>query len=161
MTIKVGDPMPEGNFAVMGDKGPGSVTSQELFAGKKVVLFAVPGAFTPTCSLKHLPGFAEQAAAIRAKGVDTVACLSVNDVFVMDAWGKATVPDGEVLMLADGNGAYTKALGLELDASGFGMGTRAQRFSAIVDDGVVTELNVEPAGQFGVSSADTILEQLA
>lgn len=160
MTIKVGDRMPEGSFAVMGAEGPGSVSSQELFGGKKVVLFAVPGAFTPTCSLKHLPGFGEQAAAIKAKGVDTVACMSVNDIFVMDAWGKATVPSGEVLMLADGNGAYTKALGLELDASGFGMGTRSQRFSVIVDDGVVSELNIEPAGQFGISSADTILEQL-
>ena len=160
MTIKVGDRVPEGNFAVMRDDGPGSISTSELFDGNKVVLFAVPGAFTPTCSLKHLPGFAEQAAAIKARGVDTVACLSVNDVFVMAAWGKHTVPDGSVLMLADGNGDYTRALGLEMDASGFGMGTRAQRFSMIVDDGVVTELNVEPPGQFGISSADTILEQL-
>ena len=160
MTIRTGDKMPDGQFGVMDAKGPGSVTTNELFAGKKVVLFAVPGAFTPTCSLKHLPGFAEQAAAIKAKGVDTVACMSVNDVFVMSAWGKEAVPDGSVLMLADGNGAYAKALGLELDASGFGMGTRSQRFSMLVDDGVVTQLNVEPAGQFGISSADTILEQL-
>ena len=160
MTIKTGDRMPAGEFTVMTEKGPAPLATAELFDGKKVVLFAVPGAFTPTCSLKHLPGFAEQAAAIRAKGVDTVACMSVNDVFVMDAWGKTTVPDGSVLMLADGNGDYTKALGLELDASGFGMGTRSQRFSVIVDDGVVTHLNVEPAGQFGVSSAETVLEQL-
>lgn len=160
MTIKIGDRVPQGSFATMGTQGPGSLSTSELFDGKKVVLFAVPGAFTPTCSLKHLPGFGEQAAAIKAKGVDTVACMSVNDVFVMSAWGKATVPDGSVLMLADGNGEYTAALGLELDASGYGMGTRSQRFSMIVDDGVVTALNIEPAGQFGVSSADTILEQL-
>lgn len=160
MTISTGDKMPDGKFSVMGENGPGSITTSELFDGKKVVLFAVPGAFTPTCSLKHLPGFAEQAAEIKKKGVDTVACMAVNDVFVMDAWGKSTVPDGSVLMLADGNGEYTKALGLELDASGFGMGTRSKRFSAIIDDGVVRQLNIEPAGQFGVSSADTILEQL-
>jgi peroxiredoxin len=160
VTITVGDRMPEGKFAVMGENGPASVTTHELFAGKKVVLFAVPGAFTPTCSLKHLPGFGAQAEAIKAKGVDTVACMAVNDVFVMSAWGKSTVPEGSVVMLADGNGEYAKALGLELDATGFGMGTRSQRFSMIVDDGVVSELNVEPPGQFGVSSAETILEQL-
>jgi len=160
MTISVGDRMPEGQFGIMTDSGPASISTSELFAGKKVVLFAVPGAFTPTCSLKHLPGFGEQAAAIKARGVDTVACMSVNDVFVMNAWGKSSVPEGSVLMLADGNGDYTKALGLELDATGFGMGMRSQRFSAIVDDGVVTQLNVEPGGQFGVSSAETILEQL-
>jgi peroxiredoxin len=161
MTIKVGDKMPAGKFAVMNADGPGSLSTGELFDGKKVVLFAVPGAFTPTCSLKHLPGFGEQAAAIKARGVDTVACMSVNDVFVMSAWGKATVPEDTVLMLADGNGDYTAALGLELDASGFGMGTRSQRFSMIVDDGVVTQLNLEPGGQFGVSSAETILDQLS
>lgn len=152
--------MPDGQFGLMGEDGPGSITANDLFAGKKVVLFAVPGAFTPTCSAKHLPGFVEQAAAIRAKGVDTIACLSVNDVFVMSAWGKSASSGDAVLMLADGNGDYTKALGLELDATGFGMGTRSQRFSAVVDDGVLTRLNVEPAGQFGLSSADTILDQL-
>jgi peroxiredoxin len=160
MTIKTGDNVPKGKLSVMNADGPGALTTDELFSGKKVVLFAVPGAFTPTCSLKHLPGFAEQAAAIKAKGVDTVACMSVNDVFVMSAWGKSLVPDGSVLMLADGNGEYTKALGLELDATGFGMGMRAKRFSMIVDNGKVTELNIEPPGQFGLSSADTILEQL-
>jgi glutaredoxin/glutathione-dependent peroxiredoxin len=160
MTIKTGDRMPDGQFGLMGTNGPGSITTDELFAGKKVVLFAVPGAFTPTCSVKHLPGFVDQAAAIKAKGVDTIACLSVNDVFVMSAWGKSASADGAVMMLADGNGDYTKALGLELDASGFGMGTRAQRFSAIVDDGVLTHLNIEPAGEFGLSSAETILSQL-
>jgi peroxiredoxin len=152
--------MPDGEFSVMGDSGPASITAAELFNGKKVVLFAVPGAFTPTCSLKHLPGFAEQASAIKAKGVDTIACLSVNDVFVMSAWSKSADLGPDILMLADGNADYTKALGLELDASDFGMGTRSQRFSAIVDDGVVTELNIDPAGQFGLSSAETILEQL-
>lgn len=160
MTIKQGDSIPEGKLALMTAEGPGSITTAELFSGKKVVLFAVPGAFTPTCSLKHLPGFAQQAAAIRAKGIDTVACLSVNDVFVMDAWGKSLVPDGSVMMLADGNAEFTKALGLELDATGFGMGLRAKRFSMIVDNGKVTQLNIEPPGQFGLSSADTILEQL-
>jgi glutaredoxin/glutathione-dependent peroxiredoxin len=158
MSIKTGDRMPSGTFDIMSEIGKGSITTDELFDGKKVVLFAVPGAFTPTCSLKHLPGFGEQARAIKAKGVDTVACMAVNDVFVMSAWGKATVPDGSVLMLADGSADYTKALGLDFEASG--MGTRARRFSMIVDDGVVTALNVEPPGQFGISSAETILEQL-
>jgi peroxiredoxin len=160
MTIKTGDKMPQGKFSLMTGEGPGSITTDELFNGKKVVLFAVPGAFTPTCSLKHLPGFAQQAAAIKAKGVQTVACMAVNDVFVMSAWGKSLVPDGSVLMLADGNGEYAKALGLELDATGFGMGIRSKRFSMIVDNGKLTQLNVEPPGQFGLSSADTILEQL-
>lgn len=152
--------MPEGTFATMGADGPGSITTAELFDGKKVVLFAVPGAFTPTCSLKHLPGFGEQAAAIRARGVDTVACMAVNDVFVMAAWGQSIVPDGSVLMLADGNADYARALGLDSDSSRFGMGIRSKRFSMIIDDGVVTRLNVDPPGQFGLSSADTILEQL-
>lgn len=160
MTINTGDRMPKGKFAVMNADGPGSVTSDELFNGKKVVLFAVPGAFTPTCSLKHLPGFAQEAAAIKAKGVQTVACMSVNDVFVMSAWGKSLVPDGSVLMLADGNGEYARALGLELDATGFGMGMRSKRFSMIVDNGQLKQLNIEPPGQFGLSSATTILEQL-
>ena len=160
MTVEVGDRIPGGKFSVMGAQGPGSITTDELFKGKKVVIFAVPGAFTPTCSLKHLPGFVEQAAAIRAKGVDTVACMAVNDVFVMAAWGRELVPDDSVLMLADGNAEFTRALGLELDATGFGMGIRSKRFSMIVDDGVIRTLNIEPPGQFGLSSADTILEQL-
>lgn len=161
MTIKAGDRMPEGRLAVMGPDGkPGSITTQALFGGKKVVLFAVPGAFTPTCSARHLPGFVDKAAAIEAKGVDTVACMAVNDVFVMAAWGQSASVGDSVLMLSDGNGEYTKALGLELDASGFGMGGRAKRFSMIIDDGVVTRLNVEPPGEFGLSSAETILEQL-
>ncbi len=160
MTIQVGDRMPEGGFGIMTSDGPASISTEELFGGKKVVLFAVPGAFTPTCSVKHLPGFKEQADAIRAKGVDTVACMSVNDVFVMDAWGRDRAVGDSVMMLADGNGDYAKALGLELDASGFGMGMRCQRFAIIVDDGVVSSLHVEDPGQFAVSSAEAILEQL-
>ena len=160
MAIVVGDRMPAGKLGVMGPDGPDSITTADLFSGKKVILFAVPGAFTPTCSARHLPGFVDQAAAIRAKGADTIACVSVNDVFVMSAWSQSVSAAGAVLMLADGNGEYAKALGLELDASRFGMGTRLQRFSAIIDDGVVTKLNIEPAGEFGLSSADTILEQL-
>lgn len=160
MTIKVGDRMPDGQFTTMGESGPTPMTTGELFAGKKVVLFSVPGAFTPTCSAKHLPGFVGNAEALRAKGVDTIACMAVNDVFVMSAWGKSAGADDKVVMLADGNGTYAKALGLELDASGFGMGTRSQRFSIIVDDGVVTSLNVEAPGAFEVSSAETALSQL-
>jgi len=160
MSIAVGDKMPAGEFTVMGADGPQKVTTQQLFGGKKVVLFSVPGAFTPTCSAKHLPGFVDHADALKAKGVDTIACLAVNDVFVMSAWGKAGNVGDKVVMLADGNGAYAKALGLELDASGFGMGTRSKRFSMIVEDGTVKQLNIEPPGAFGVSSAETALSQL-
>jgi peroxiredoxin len=152
--------MPEGALGYMGANGPDTMTTAELFSGKKVVLFSVPGAFTPTCSMKHLPGFVDHAAAIKGKGADTIACIAVNDTFVMDAWGKSANAGDNVLMLADGNGDYTKALGLELDATGFGMGHRGQRFSIIVDDGVVTQLNVEGPGEFGVSTAETALEQL-
>jgi peroxiredoxin len=144
----------------MGAKGPEPLSTDDLFKGKKVVLFSVPGAFTPTCSAKHLPGFVEKAEAIKAKGVDTIACMAVNDVFVMNAWGKAGNAEGKVAMLADGNGEYARALGLELDATKFGMGQRGKRFSVIVDNGVVKQLNVEPAGEFGVSSAETALKQL-
>jgi len=161
MTIKIGDKMPNGQFTVMTDDGPAPMTTDELFAGKKVVLFSVPGAFTPTCSAKHLPGFINHAAEIRAKGVDTIACMAVNDVFVMSAWGKSAGADGKVLMLADGNGTYAEALGLVLDGSGFGLGRRGQRFSLIVDDGTVTQLNVEQPGAFEVSSAETALGQLS
>ncbi len=160
MTIKAGDRMPEGTFTVIGENGPEHMTTEQLFSGKKVVLFSVPGAFTPTCSAKHLPGFVEKADAIKAKGVDTIACMAVNDAFVMSAWGKSASADGKVLMLADGNGEYARALGLEMDATKFGMGTRSQRFSVIVEDGVVKQLNVEPPGAFGVSSAETVLQQL-
>jgi len=160
MTINVGDSAPEGRFTVMNADGPGSLTSSDLFGGKKVVLFSVPGAFTPTCSKEHLPGFIEQAEAIKAKGVDTIACIAVNDVFVMDAWGKQSGAGDKVVMLADGNGEYTQALGLELDASGFGMGQRGQRFAIVLDDGVVSQLYVEEGGAFKVSSAENVLEGL-
>jgi len=160
MSIQVGDKMPAGSFGVMTSDGPGSISADELFAGKKVVLFAVPGAFTPTCSAKHLPGFVQNVAALKSRGVDTIACLSVNDLFVMDAWGKDQGVGDTVVMLADGNGDYTKALGLELDASGFGMGQRAKRFAMVVDDGVVSQLHVEAPGEFRVSAAEYILENL-
>jgi peroxiredoxin len=160
MTIKVGDRMPEGSFGIMTKDGPGSITTKELFSGKKVVLFAVPGAFTPTCSMNHLPGYVTHASEIRAKGVDTIACLSVNDTFVMDAWGKDRKVGDKVVMLADGNGAYTKALGLELDASGFGMGKRSQRFAIVVQDGVVKDLFVEAPREFKVSAAEHVLKSL-
>jgi len=160
MTIKAGDKVPEATFTVFGPEGPGPLTSAELFGGKKVALFAVPGAFTPTCSAKHLPGFKIHAADLKAKGVDTIACVSVNDVFVMKAWGENQGIGDEVVMLADGNGDFTRAIGLELDAGRFGMGQRSQRYSMIVDDGVVTELNVEQGGEFKVSSAEYMLAQL-
>ena len=160
MTIKVGDRMPKGQFTRMGASGPEPVSTDDLFRGKKVVLFSVPGAFTPTCSAKHLPGFVGSFEKLKAKGVDTVACMAVNDVFVMKAWGDASKAAGKVEMLADGNGEYARTLGLELDASKFGMGTRSKRFSLIVDDGVVKSLNIEPPGEFGVSSADAALNQL-
>jgi len=160
MTIAVGEQIPQINFTTMTDEGPKPVTPSELFTGKKVALFSVPGAFTPTCSLKHLPGFVQQSEKLQEKGIDTVCCMSVNDVFVMDAWGKSQGAEGKVLMLADGNGDFTKAMGLELDASGFGMGTRAQRFSLIANNGVVEILNVECGGEFRVSSVEYMLEQL-
>jgi peroxiredoxin len=139
--------------------GPADISSDEVFSGKKVVFFAVPGAFTPGCSLTHLPGFVVGADALKAKGADTIACMSVNDAFVMGAWGQNQNAE-EILMLADGNGDFTSAIGLELDASGFGMGKRAQRFGMIVEDGTVTYLGVEAPGEIKVSSAETMLEQL-
>ena len=160
MTIAVGDKIPSSTLTTMTADGPGPVSTDEFFAGKKVVLFAVPGAFTPTCSAKHLPGFIEQADEILAKGVDAIACMSVNDVFVMHAWGKDAGVEDKVVMLADGNGDFTKQLGLELDGRGFGMGVRSQRFAVIVEDGTVTELNIEEPGAFQVSSANHILSQL-
>jgi peroxiredoxin len=161
MAIKVGDKLPAGSFGIMTASGPGSITTDELFNGKRVVLFSVPGAFTPTCSKTHLPSFVANNAAIKAKGVDTVACVAVNDVFVMDAWGKSSGADGKVQMLADGNATYTKALGLELDASGFGMGTRGLRFALVAKDGVVQALEVEPnAGQCTISGGESILSKL-
>ena len=160
MTIKVGDALPEANFMTLGADGPEPVTTAQIFAGKKVALFAVPGAFTPTCSAKHLPGFKENVEAFKAKGVDAIACTSVNDVFVMGAWAKDQGVTDEMQMLADGNGAFAKAIGLELDASGFGMGGRSQRYAMIVNDGTVEALHVEEGGEFRVSSADYILENL-
>jgi peroxiredoxin len=149
--------MPEGSFGIMTSEGPGQISTDELFAGKKVVLFAVPGAFTPTCSMNHLPGYVEHAAEFADKGVDTIACMAVNDAFVMGAWGKDRGVGDKVVMLADGNADYTRKLGLELDASGFGMGQRSQRFAILVDDGVAKVVNVEAPGQFEVSSAETML----
>ena len=160
MTIQVGDRLPQATFMTPTPEGPAPISTDEVFKGKRVALFAVPGAFTPTCSAKHLPGFKEQAAAIKGKGVDTIACVSVNDVFVMKAWAENQGVGEEILMLADGNGDFTKALGLELNASKFGMGSRSQRYSLIADDGVVSELFVEAAGEFRVSSADYLLEHL-
>ena len=159
MAIQKGDNVPEATFMTMGADGPEPMTTDQLFAGKRVALFAVPGAFTPTCSAKHLPGFVEKAALLKAQGIDQVACISVNDVFVMDAWGKHAGSE-DIAMLADGNGEFTKAIGLELDASGFGMGHRSQRYSMVVDDGKVEKLFVEGPGEFKVSSADYMLSQL-
>ena len=160
MAIGVGDKIPAGALATMGAEGPGPVTTDDLFGGKKVVLFAVPGAFTPTCSAQHLPGFVEKADAIKAKGVDTIACLSVNDVFVMDAWGKDQSAAGKVEMLADGSAALTKEMGTVLDLTDRGLGVRSSRYSMIVEDGTVTQINLEEGGGFEVSDADTILSQL-
>lgn len=159
MTIKVGDHIPSVTLMQMKD-GPQPVSTDELFKGKRVALFALPGAFTPTCSAKHLPGFIQQAGALKAKGVDAIACLSVNDAFVMGAWGKDQGAGDAVMMLADGNGDFTRAVGLEMDGTKFGMGKRSQRYSMVVDNGVVKVLNVEAPGAFEVSSADHMLTQL-
>ena len=160
MSIKAGERMPSGTFKTTTAEGRSDVTTEELFNGKKVVLFAVPGAFTPTCDAKHLPGFVQLADQIKAKGVDTIACTAVNDVFVMNAWGKHGGVGEKILMLADGNGAYVKALGLEFDGSKFGMGTRGQRFALIVKDGIATQVDVEAPGEFKVSAAEYVLKQL-
>ena len=160
MTIQVGDKMPEGSFGVMTENGPGAISTDELFSGKKVVLISVPGAFTPTCSMQHLPGFVEQAQALKADGVDTIACTAVNDVFVMDAWGKDRGVGDSVMMLADGNGDYARALGLEMDATGFGMGLRGQRFAIVVEDGTATHVAVEAPGQFEVSKVEAIMQAI-
>jgi peroxiredoxin len=160
MTIKAGDKMPQGTFTRMTSDGPKKITTDELFNGKTVVLFSVPGAFTPTCDAKHLPGFIEHADEIKKKGVDTIACTAVNDVFVMNAWGKSAAVGDKIWMLADGNADYARALGLELDAKGYGMGLRGQRFAVIVKNGVATHVNVEAPGEFKVSAADYVLKQL-
>ena len=160
MTIKVGDKVPAVSFRVLGPEGPKEISSDELFGGKKVAFFAVPGAFTPTCSQRHLPGYVDKAAALKAKGVDTIACISVNDAFVMGAWGKDQKTEGKVTMLADGSGDFTRAVDLELDATRNGLGKRSQRYSMLVDDGVVKALHVEGPGKFEVSDADTMLKDL-
>jgi len=159
MAIKIGDKVPSVPLTHMTADGPKEITSDELFAGKKVVLFALPGAFTPTCSASHLPGFVVNADKIKAKGADEIVCLSVNDAFVMDAWGRAQNAE-EIRMVADGNADFAKAVGLELDLVARGMGVRLQRFAMIVEDGVVKHLNVEVPGKFEISSAETMMELL-
>lgn len=159
MAISVGDKLPEVNLVKATENGPEQVSSGEYFAGKKVALFSVPGAFTPTCSARHLPGYVDKAAELKAKGVDEIAATAVNDAFVMGAWNKAAGSD-DITMLADGNGDFAEAVGLTMDGSGFGLGKRGQRYSMIVEDGVVTELNVEAPGDFSVSSAEHMLGQL-
>ena len=159
MTISVGDKLPSTTLTKVTPDGPDQVSSADYFAGRRVALFSVPGAFTPTCSARHLPGFVDKAEALKAKGVDEIACTAVNDAFVMGAWGKAVGADA-VTMLADGNGDFVKALGLTMDGSKFGMGTRGQRFSMIVNDGVVEALNVEAPGEFKVSSAEHLLDTM-
>ena len=158
--IKVGDAIPSMKLMRATADGPKEVSTEDLFKGKKVVLFAVPGAFTPTCSAKHLPGFVEHAAAIKAKGVDAIICLSVNDAFVMGAWGKSAGVTDDITMVADGSAALTKAMGLELDLVARGMGVRSQRFALIAEDGKVTALNIEAPGDFKVSSAEAIIAAL-
>ncbi|RJY08646.1 peroxiredoxin [Aurantiacibacter aquimixticola] len=159
MTISKGDTIPDVTLAKATEEGPEQVQSKDFFAGRKVALFAVPGAFTPTCSARHLPGYVEKADELKAKGVDEIACTAVNDAFVMNAWKDAN-DAGEITMLADGNGQFAKALGLDADFTNFGMGERCQRYSMIVEDGTVTEVNVEKPGEFDVSSADHMLGQL-
>jgi peroxiredoxin len=160
MAIQVGEKVPDVTLKTMTGDGIKDITTREIFAGKKVVLFALPGAFTPTCSAKHLPGFIEQADRIKAKGVDRIVCLSVNDAFVMGAWGKARGAGDKVLLVADGNAEFSKAVGLAFDGSGFGMGTRSQRYAMIVQDGVVKQLFVEKPMEFKVSSAEAVLAAL-
>jgi len=160
MTIAVGDKIPATMLTKVTDGGPEGVSTTDYFAGRRIALFSVPGAFTPTCSAKHLPGFVEKAAELKAKGIDEIACTAVNDAFVMGAWGKSAGVDGKVTMLADGNGEFATALGLTMDGSKFGMGTRGQRFSMVVNDGTVEQINVEAGGEFRVSAAEYMLEHL-
>lgn len=161
MSIKVGDRIPDGKFRVMTAKGPAWKSTEDIFAGKKVVLFAVPGAFTPTCHKEHMPGFVQNAAAIKEKGVDTIAVTAVNDVFVMTEWQKASGAEGKVEFLADGNADFAKAIGLEMDGSAGGLGTRSKRYAMLVDNGVVSRLNVEEApGKAEASTAEALLKQL-
>ncbi|MDY0883963.1 peroxiredoxin [Dongia soli] len=160
MSIKVGDRIPNVTLKYIDKDGMQTVSTDDLFKGKKVVLFALPGAFTPTCSAKHLPGYVTHASAIREKGIDTVACLSVNDAFVMDAWGKQQNAEDKVLMLADGNADFSKAVGLTMDGTAYGMGLRACRYAMVVQDGEVKALHVEAPGAFEVSSAEALLKAL-
>lgn len=160
MTIKIGDTLPSGKFKTMGEAGPQEITTSQVFDGKRVLLFSVPGAFTPTCNAKHLPGYIAQADELKKHGIDTIACVAVNDVFVMGAWGKSAGADGKVLMLADGSGDYARALGLELDLTAAGMGVRGKRFALVAKNGVVEQLHIEAPGEFKVSAADAVLCQL-
>jgi glutaredoxin/glutathione-dependent peroxiredoxin len=160
MTIKVGDKMPEGTLMQLGESGPSPISTSELFKGKKVALFGLPGAFTPTCSAKHVPSYLGNADKLKAKGVDKIVCMSVNDAFVMGAWGKDQKADNKVRMMADGSALFTKALGLEMDLTARGMGVRSQRYAMVVDNGVVRALNVEAPGKFEVSDADSMLKAL-
>jgi len=160
MTIQIGDAIPAATLATPTAEGPKPITTDEIFKGKTVALFAVPGAFTPTCSARHLPGYIDNGADLKSKGVDTIACISVNDAFVMGAWAKTTDGAEDILMLADGSGVLTRELGLTLDATGFGMGERSQRYSMLVRDGVIEQLNIESGGEFKVSSAEHLLAQL-
>jgi peroxiredoxin len=159
MTVQVGDRIPDSTLSIMGDDGPVPVSTREIFSDGKAVLFSVPGAFTPTCSARHLPGYVETVSEFHSRGVKTIACMAVNDVFVMNAWGKSAGADG-ILMLADGNGDFTGKLGLELDATAFGMGFRSQRFAMLSEDGIVTRLFIEGPGEFRVSSAEYVLASL-
>ena len=160
MAIQVGDKIPSATLKYLSPEGPKEITTDELFRGKKVALFAVPGAFTPTCSQRHLPGYVDKAGDLKTKGVDTIACVAVNDAFVMGAWGKDQNCGDKVMMLADGSGDFTKAMGLELDLTKGGLGVRSQRYSMLVDNGVVKAINIEKAGQFDVSSAEAMLKAL-
>ena len=160
MTVKIGDRLPAGKFKTMGEAGPQDLTTAQLFDGKRVLLVSVPGAFTPTCNAKHLPGYIAQADELKKRGIDTIACMAVNDVHVMNAWGKSVGAGDKVLMLADGSGDYVRALGLELDLTAAGMGWRGRRFALVAKDGIVEQLNVEAPGEFKVSAADAVLCQL-
>ena len=160
MTIQVGDKIPTATLKYLGPEGPKDISTDELFGGKKIALFAVPGAFTPTCSQRHLPGYVEKASDLKAKGIDQIVCVSVNDAFVMGAWGKSQNVGDKVLMLADGSGDFTRALGIELDLRSRGLGVRSDRYSMVVENGVVKQLNREKPGQFEVSSAEAMLKAL-
>lgn len=160
MPINVGDKLPEATFTIMGPEGPKQATTNDVFGGKKVALFAVPGAYTPTCHKQHMPGFVANAPEFKTKGIDMIACTSANDIFVLTQWAKDTGAEGKITMLSDGNADFARKLGLDIDLSSRGLGVRSQRYSMIVDDGVVKELNVEAPGEFKVSSADYLMAQL-